>query len=163
MLAANKTRKAAVMCWMCDHPGSTVQDFLNELDRKKRKRGWALMYVEVRNPYAYTIGLHERGLPELLVAGLDPESTTRLLNAVAERTVRGERLRPGQQIKVGCLRIEIVEVANPDAHMNAAVPFNGRDFRALQLVWADRRSRWPWTAAFEGRGTQPVLGIRFPH
>ena len=39
-------------------------------------------------------------------------------------------------------------------------PFDG-PFRALQLVWADRRGRWPWAADFDdGRGTQPVLGLR---
>jgi Domain of unknown function (DUF4262) len=150
------------MCWMCEHPGSTTQDLLNELRAKKLKNGWAMMYVETRTPYAYTIGLHERGLPELLVTGLAPQRAAWLLNHVAQKAVHGAPLMPGERIRLGPgLVIEIVEVEQPGAHMNAAVAFYGSDFRAVQLVWADGRGRWPWAAAFDdGRGTQPVLGLR---
>jgi hypothetical protein len=151
------------MCWMCDHPGSTWQDFLDELRKKMRKHGWTVLYVEIdRTPYAYTIGLHERGLPELLVTGVSPQRALWLLNHVAKKAVNGEPLTPGQRMRLvtGTL-IEIVEVEQPDAHMDAAVAFYGADLRALQLVWPDGRGHWPWSAAFEdGRGTQPVLGVR---
>jgi hypothetical protein len=153
------------MCWMCDHPGTTQEDFINELRRKKRKYGWTVMFVESdRTPYAYTIGLHERGLPELLVSGVAPQRAAWLLNRVAARALRGEPLTPGQRIKLipGPL-IEIVEVEQPDAHMDMAVAFYGSDFQARQLVWPDGRGRWPWAVGFEdGRRTQPVLGVRRP-
>jgi hypothetical protein len=39
----------------------------------------------------------------------------------------------------------------------------GGPIRAVQLVWADGRGRWPWSADFaDGRGSQPVLGCRAP-
>jgi len=81
---------------------------------------------------------------------------------VARDAVTGNTLTPGQQIKLpaGPL-IEIVEMKHPDAHLKFAVAFGGPETRALQLVWADGRGRWPWSAAFcDGRRRQPVLGIR---
>ncbi|WP_306306552.1 DUF4262 domain-containing protein [Mycobacterium celatum] len=61
---------------MCDHPGSTVEEWFAEIEKTKAKHGWAVQYVESdRAPYAYTAGLHEHGLPELLVTGLPPLPT----------------------------------------------------------------------------------------
>jgi hypothetical protein len=81
---------------------------------------------------------------------------------VARDALAGKDVTPGSQIKVpaGPL-IEIVEMSRPDAHLNFAVAFGGPEIRALQLVWADGRGRWPWSAAFcDGRRKQPVLGVR---
>lgn len=156
-------RRAAPVCWMCDHPGATQQDYFDELRTTVLKHGWAVQYVESdRTPYAYTIGLHDRGVPELLVSGLPPQRAGRLLNSMARDTVRGNPFTPGQQISVptGPL-IEIVEVQHPDAHMDWAVAFGGPELRAPQLVWADGRGCWPWAVGFgDGRRRQPVLGLR---
>ena len=98
-----------------------------------RKNGWAVQYVESdRTPFAYTIGLHDWGLPELLVTGVSPPRASRLLNGVARDALRGLSLTPGSQIKVqaGPL-IEIVDVDHPDAHMGWAVESGGPDVRAV--------------------------------
>jgi hypothetical protein len=80
------------MCWMCDHPGSTIDDYLDELRAKILEHGWAVQYVENdRTPYAYTIGLHDHGLPELLVTGVAPRRAQRLLNRVARTATRHRR------------------------------------------------------------------------
>lgn len=151
------------MCWMCEHPGSTNQDYLDELRTTMLEHGWAVQYVESdRTQYACTIGLYDRGLPELLVTGVSPRRAARLLNGVAENAVRGEPPTPGEQItlRAGPL-IEAVAVEHPDAHMDVVVALYGSELRALQLVWADGRGRWPWAAGFgDGRGRQPVLGVR---
>jgi hypothetical protein len=151
------------MCWRCDHPNTTVDDYLDELRKTMLESGWAVQYVErSRTPFAYTVGLHDCGLPELLITGVSAQRATRLLNSVAGNMMGGKTLTPGQKIAVtsGPL-VEIVEVANPDAHLTWAVAFGGQGVRALQLVWADGRGRWPWAAAFgDGRGRQPVLGAR---
>jgi Domain of unknown function (DUF4262) len=106
------------MCWKCDHPTATDDDYLDELRKTMVEHGWAVQYVESdRAPFAYTV-------------------------------------RSGPLV-------EIVEVANPDAHITWAVAFGGPNVRALQLVWADGHGRWPWAAEFsDGRGRQPVLGVR---
>ena len=150
------------MCWMCDHPGATQQDYFDELRSRVQKHGWAVQYVEIdRAPYAYTVGLHDRGLPELLVIGLSPSWAGRLLNIMCPRRHARRSAAPGKQISVPTGLIEVVEVEHPDAHMNWAVAFGGPDVRALQLVWADDCGRWPWALGFDGgRTRQPVLGVR---
>jgi Domain of unknown function (DUF4262) len=150
------------MCWLCDHPDASLDDYFDLLREKMRKDGWAIQYVEDRTPFAYTIGLHDCGLPELLVTGVSPQRAKRLLNAGARDAMRGRTLTPGEQITLGTgPLIEIVEVHHPDAHMNWAVAFGGPGIRAMQLVWADGRGRWPWAPGFcDGRTRQPVLGFR---
>ena len=151
------------MSWKGDDPNATVGGYLDELRTAMREHGWAVQYVDHgRTPYAYTVGLHDCGLPELLITGVSRQRATRLLNTVAGDLMAGRTLTPGQKtaVQAGPL-IEIVEVAHPDAHMEWAVAFGGPDVRALQLVWADGRGRWPWAAAFsDGRARQPVLGVR---
>jgi hypothetical protein len=147
---------------MCDHPGSTIDDYLDLLHAKVVKHGWAVQFVEDRIPYAYTIGLHECGLPELLVTGVSPQRAVRVLNGCGRNMLRNGAPTSGDRIQLpGGPLIEIVTVDHPDAHMGIAVAFHGIDFSALQLVWADGRGRWPWAADFsDGRGRQPVLGMR---
>jgi Domain of unknown function (DUF4262) len=151
------------MCWQCDHPNATADDYLDELRMTMLEHGWAVQYVESdRTPFGYTVGLHDCGLPELLITGVSAERAGRLLNTVAKDMMGGTVLSAGQKVAIrsGPL-VEIVEVANPDAHMKWAVAFGGPELRALQLVWADGRGRWPWAAAFsDGRARQPVLGTR---
>jgi len=151
------------MCWMCDHPGATMQDHLDEVRSKMLRHGWAVHYVEAnRTPYAYTVGLTRRDLPELLVTGVSPQGASRLLTSAVEYALRGAALAPGAQwtLRAGP-RVEAVEVEHPDAHMGAAVAFFADELRAVQLVWADGRGRWPWAADFcDGGGRQPVLGVR---
>jgi hypothetical protein len=155
--------KLTVMDRKFDQPNTTTDDYLDELRRTMQEHGWAVQYVESdRIPFAYTVGLHDCGLPELLMTGVSRQRAIRLLNVVAKDMMGGRTLTPGQKIAVtsGPL-VELVEVANPDAHMTWAVAFGGQGVRALQLVWADGRGRWPWAAAFsDGRGRQPVLGVR---
>jgi hypothetical protein len=151
------------MCWQCDNPDLTIEDYFDEVRETIRTHGWMVQYVESdRTPFAYTIGLHDWGFPELSITAVSPQRATRLLNTVARDAVAGKNLTPGQQFKLpsGPL-IEIVGMSRPDAHLNFAVAFGGPEIRALQLVWADGRGRWPWSAAFcDGRRKQPVLGIR---
>ncbi|BBZ30942.1 hypothetical protein MMAD_52370 [Mycolicibacterium madagascariense] len=78
------------MCWLCDHPDRTLGDYLDLLRAKIRRRGWVVQYVEGgRHSFAYTIGLHARSLPELLVTGLEPRQAQWLLDTFAKRTLRG--------------------------------------------------------------------------
>ncbi len=140
------------MCWKCDNPNGTIEDYLDELRRAMRDHGWAVQFVEHdKRPLAYTVGLHSRGLPELLITGLNPRVSTRVLNSIAHMIVDDRFL------------MEVVEVDHPEVHLKFAVEMCGPDLRALQLVWADNWGRFPWEAGWsQGRRRQPVLGIRAP-
>lgn len=152
------------MCWQCDHPGATRQDYLEELRGLVSKNGWAVQYVEADPPFAYTVGLSGAGLPELLVTALPPEQSMRLLNMVADYMVHRAVPAPGDTMTFpddSCA--EFVEVTHPDVHMGWAVAFHGGPIRARQIVWCDDSGQSPWCPDFDGGGTrQPVLGTRGP-
>ena len=154
------------MCWQCDHPEATRADYRDVLRRKILEHGWAVQFVESdRTPFAYTIGLHPAGLPELLVTGLSPEWSLRILNTVADYLIRERVPTPGDTIQLpdGWLG-EFVAVAQPDAHMGIAVELYGPEVRALQLVWWDEHGHSPWCPDFnKGGRRQPVLGLRGPN
>lgn len=112
-------RKGAEMCWMCDHPEATAEEYLDEVYGIMLMHGWAVQHVECeRRPFAYTVGLTRRGLPELVVTGLSPRRGQRLLNIAARRALVGDLLTPGMQttLPAGPL-VETVQVTHPDAHL----------------------------------------------
>ncbi|WP_233716164.1 DUF4262 domain-containing protein [Mycolicibacterium vinylchloridicum] len=157
-----RNERGHAMCWICDHPDRTIADYLDEVRGKIQRRGWTVQYVESPQlPFAYTIGLTDYGVPELLITNVSPQRALRVLNGSAEHLLRGVQLTAGQQFTLcGCPMLEVVEVEHPDAHMGFAVALYG-PIRALQLVWADGRGRWPWAADFCDRESrQPVLGVR---
>ncbi len=155
------------MCWSCDHPGTTQLDYLDHLRRLITRSGWAVQGVErdhIHPPWAYTVGLTPRGHPELVVTGRQLGKAAELLNHVAAHVLHDSALTPGEQLPmIGGPLVEIVELPQPDAHLESAVALYGPRIRALQLVCADDRGHWPWDRGYRGgRGGQPVLGPRAP-
>lgn len=89
------------MCWACDHPGSTYQDQLDHMRELMVRHGWAIQGVEgdrIHPPYAYTLGLTQCGLPELVVTGMALRRAAELLNSVAAHVVHAEPPAPGERI-----------------------------------------------------------------
>jgi hypothetical protein len=151
------------MCWICDHPGATRADYLDQVRRVIARYGWAVQEVErdrVHPPWAYTVWLTTFGQPELVATGLSRRRAADLLNGVAAHLLHAAAPRPGEQVKLvdGPL-IQIVEVGEPAAHLAVAVELFGPRIRALQVVHADDRGHWPWDLGYRGvQGGQPVLG-----
>jgi len=153
------------MCWLCDHPDATHFDYLEHVRDLIACCGFMVQGVEGdrhHSPWAYTVGLTAHGKPELVVTGLSLARSARLLNDVAPHVLHADAPRPGEVVPLrGGPVIEIVEVAEPTAHLYVAVDIFGTKIRALQLVHADDHGHWPWEVGFRGgRGGQPVLGVR---
>lgn len=152
------------MCWQCDHPGATRQDYLEELRGVVSKNCWAVQYVEADPPFAYTVGLSGAGLPELLITGLPPARSMLLLNEMAHYMAHEVEPAPGDTVTFpdgSCA--EFVEVTHPDVHMGWAVAFRSGPIRGLQVVWCDDAGHSPWCPDFNSGGRrQPVLGTRGP-
>jgi len=153
------------MCWECDHPGSTRDDYLDYVNGLIAEHGWAVQGVQrdrIHPPWAYSVGLTAYGEPELVVTGLPLRRACGLIDAVAAHVLHATAPRPGEQIPLhGGPLIEIVKVSVPSAHLVTAVEIYGSRLRALQVVHADDRGHWPWDAGYRGvRGGQPVLGER---
>ncbi len=154
------------MCWQCDHPDATYEDYLAHLRRTISRCGWAIQGVErsgIHPPWAYTVGLTRACCPELVVTGMPFTKAATLLNGVADHVMHAGPPEPGQQVELrGGLLIEIVEVTEPTAHLLMAVAVYGPRIQARQIVHADYRGYWPWESGYRGsgRGGQPVLGTR---
>lgn len=152
------------MCWQCDNPDGSDEEYLDVLRAIISEHRWAIQFVEdEQRPFAYTVGLHGMGHPELLITGLPPQTSARLLNSIAHQMVDGDMwLRPAVHIDYqNEFLLEVVEVEHPDVHLKCAVGLFGARIRAFQLVWADDRRRWPWDRGWgNGRRRQPVFGQR---
>ena len=155
------------MCWQCDNPTKTTDEYVREVLLPAIEcHGWAVQAVEGGRrsaPFAYTVGLTEAGLPELLVTGMAAYRAAALLNVAAAHWLHAEPLPVhGAHLDLEHVCLELVDLPQPDAHLLMAVRLYGREaVTAQQLVRADDRGRWPWDRGHRaGRGGQPVLGPR---
>ena len=154
------------MCWMCDRPEATFADYVDEVLQPMIDRfGWAVQAVggsRVHAPFSYTVGLTRRGLPELMMTGKQAVEAAQVLNDCARRLTHDRPPDPGELVQIHDRWFEVVGLPHPEAHLFVATGLYGEaDVRALQLVWADERGRWPWQVGHRGgRGGQPVLGPR---
>ncbi|MDV3124956.1 DUF4262 domain-containing protein [Mycobacterium sp. 21AC1] len=152
------------MCWKCDNPNGTTEQYLDGLRATIDDHGWAVQGVEDdKRPFTYTVGLHGQGLSELIITGMATHTAARLLNSIAHMiTEDGTALAPAMHIDhQDEFLFEVVAVDHPDVHLRYSTMLFGDGVRALQLVWADARGRWPWDAGWgHGRRRQPVLGVR---
>jgi hypothetical protein len=95
--------------------------------------GWQVQIVEHdRRPFAYTVGLHNRGLPELLITGLNAHVSNRVLKSIGHMIVDdGTFLAPAMHTDYqDRFLMEVVEVAHPDVHLKDAVRICGPEVRA---------------------------------
>jgi hypothetical protein len=153
------------MCWQCDHPGATWQDYIEHVRRVLDEHCWLVQGVQRdarRPPYAYTVGLTGHDRPELVVTGMRYERAVAVLDGMAAHLLHAEPPAPGAVLPLaGGPQVEIVRVAAPSVHLLVAAACYGTGISALQLAYADNRGRWPWERGFRGgRGGQPVLGAR---
>lgn len=151
------------MCQLCENPDRSR--YLERLREGVADLGWLVQGVEGSGPHppwAYTIGLSGYGLPELVVTGLPVREGAELLNDLAAHSLHASSPAPGERIPLrGGPLIEVVPLTEPSAHVVFAVALYGAGIRALQLVHADSRGRWPWSPDYrDGHGGQPVLGVR---
>jgi len=103
-------------------------------------------------PFAYTVGLFELGHPELIVYGLDVESSGGMLNWFAAQIRDGEVFSPGQVIQPpeSGTRLLVQTFHDPWLLYTANRHYRrGREapVRALQLIW-DAGGAFPWEVGY---------------
>jgi len=143
-----------------------------------RRHGWAIEYIgggccsvpgcdggdDDGPPFAYTVGIFGLGHPELLVFGLDPGATARLLNSLGDRIRADESLIPGQLVGVEGWNRRVVpeEVPNPGEIVFTANRFYERPSEfsvpVFQLSYDDDAGRFPWEPGFADPKSQPRPG-----
>jgi hypothetical protein len=122
---------------------------------------------ELAPPWAYTVGLwlSYQG-PELIMAGLPVEHMTTILSYVADRIADGAGVDVADEIGGICpcsLTIRPVHVSWRRTNMFSISDRYYGYVRPtyLQVVWPDRRGRYPGERGFQAKyeGRQPMLWL----
>jgi hypothetical protein len=140
-------------------PPPEVLAWLDQEDRRTtdavRRFGVSIEYVSGdarrrETSFAYTIGLFGIAHPELLVAGLDPRTSSLLLSDIAARIRSGGDLVVGEVLEFDgwSHRVTVERIPNPGEIAFGANRFYQRpdafSVELLQLTYDDREGLFPW-------------------
>lgn len=102
-------------------------------------------------PFTYTIGNAEKGLPELLMVGIGSKTSHDVLNDLSEKMVeRGrafddlERVDVGGKVPVCVIEADDVVKEKFTIQVGGALGIDDRDYRVLQVLCPDEEGRLPW-------------------
>lgn len=126
----------------------TPREFVKKIEAVVEAEGWAVQGVLSDPPYCYTVGLHKRGLPEVVVLGLPPEISQEVLGVVV-RQLTEKQLEPRE----GAVYNEIFDgfpatfTKVSQAHIKERLQIANiiaQDYvSAWQLLWPDESGRFP--------------------
>ncbi len=135
-----------------------------------RLHGQHLMGViateEGEMPFVYTIGNHQRGLPELLFVGAAGGDFGRMLNFLGEMMrERGKAFYDGEQVSLGGkFPVKIVEAgarARADFTIQVGQYYGTQSYRVQQIVLCDTEGRFPGDpGCAEPYASQLVLAVK---
>jgi Domain of unknown function (DUF4262) len=130
----------------------------DKLSADIEKFGWTVLLLEATTylpSFAYTVGLWKNYKhPEIISFGL----TTKTLHVILNDA--GGIAKTGQAIEVGKNYDDFFENSNTkflnvdrrniaDYFGQAINFYNSNDFPAMQLVWTDRKNKFPWDTDYE--------------
>lgn len=129
--------------------------------------GWAIRHVmgdpeSGAAPFSYTVGLTSLDHPELIATGLPFEVAQSFLNSAGLLVKEGAILTNGLVTDALTESGTVTFMTATDVSGLAAVgEVYGQEAHALQLVWPDSSSHYPWDAGYNNpRSAQPLLGDR---
>jgi len=140
----------------------------DELADDIEKYGWIVLAIEKSDylpGFVYTVGLWKKYKhPEIICFGLSTETLQTILN------IGGELVKSGQTLTTGKIYDDFfenspaqflnVDQRNISDYFGFAKWYNDyEEFPALQLIWTDRNSLFPWDTGFEKEfeRRQPLL------
>lgn len=171
---ACETREGAVFMVTLDSDGqSSVVDrraaVVEDTRAKITKYGWSVVGVFPTAegdgvPFAYTVGLTAKQLPELAIYGLHSRVSHPVLNAAARQMVEaGAPLVSGQRVKgvlAGGVELAAVEMTDRTEDLSMVRQVYGSLGAAVQLCWPDVDGLFPWEQGSSiSTGEQPVCGM----
>jgi hypothetical protein len=121
---------------------------------------------ELQVSFSYSIGLPITfpGAAEVLIIGLDPDSSQQIINTIVALMKKGKRFADGDQargiIKRLPLAFRTVATHHYADYMGQAIEYHGgSNWSLLQVIWPDTKGKFPWQAGFEERfrEKQPLL------
>ena len=135
-----------------------------------RAVGWSVSAVlgdEIAPPWAYTVGLwlSHQG-PELTMFGLPVEHLTTILNSMGDRMANGALIEAGDRADGICPCSLAIRPVHASWRTTSLFAISDRYYgyvrpACLQVVWPDRRGRYPGDRGFQARyeGRQPMLWL----
>jgi hypothetical protein len=132
------------------------------------QHGWTVLSFEKGKAfpqYSYTVGLARKGVPELIMLGLDADTSRAALNRLAQKLIAGDQVANGdrldQIISVYAVVPRELSSAIAAKHMKFAKLFaQNQPWKALQVYWPDPSGIFPWEADYDKTWLklQPNLG-----
>lgn len=111
----------------------------------------------------HTVGLAEKGWPELVMVGIEPRVAGQVLNSVMKRG----QMKAGDIIEGVAtipMRCETISEDAIEAFMGQAIAYRiahgGREIEALQLVFSDSEKRWPEDEGFNKTETRTQVLLK---
>jgi Domain of unknown function (DUF4262) len=141
------------------------------------RHGFFIQYVlgdRGHPPWAYTIGLAARGVPEFVVMGIDAESASFLLHRVHDDVTAGRPIRIGRDRRhaIGGIPVRFLRVLDDYLDVRLGLFGTAEGYNAstvgwpwtprfLQVVWAAENRALPWSARYPARlrRLQPLLDV----
>jgi hypothetical protein len=146
-----------------------ISDRYLGIDGRIARHGWDVQHVfgvpgEYGYPtFDYTIGMAGKSLPDIIVFGLQPRLGRKWLNAVVRRLIK---------TGVPDLDTDLYGLTDDLPARLLPVPRRVADtylfqtkarypaFTALQLVWCDENSLYPWNSGFSPRWDMSQIILR---
>lgn len=155
-------------------PPSAQDDYDKELLSNLSEVGWHNLHIageEALPPFSFSIGhFHNANHPEIIVAGLPPETSEQLLNVAAVH-IHGEGqpiepFRPYedflQGLNVAFIPVGLEHYGEFLGYANWYYDDLPKPYPVMQMVWPDPAGLFPWEEGFDGAYAhlQPLLMSR---
>ncbi len=151
------------MEYKCDHKGFDREEIENHIEKYGCH---VVMVIGDHLPgFAYSIGLYERfGHPEIICFGMDLNMMAGLINDACVWIREGNKVDPyfsypdyleSADVKF----IPIEKIYYNDYFAFGINYYQGNNFPALQMVWPDKKNKFPWEEGFyePWKFQQPLL------
>lgn len=145
-----------------------MDGFLEKMEKTIADHGFMVLMTSKEIPEGmlgmfYTVGLHDKGLPEIITFGLPPDAGQSFLNLAAARLIAGELPLDTPIEKIGNLPV-VFKAVDPESgagHLNVANSRAEHQVPAIQLFWSDTAGLFPWDTGYDVRflPMQPLLHL----
>lgn len=136
-----------------------INAYMEKVASMVEEHGWIVQAIGTSPMLFYTVGLAQKGLPELVITGISVEAAQSIINTFARKLVEGKFTLDDAAMERGDKFDDVLE--NYSAKLRWVSPMQTRqlnvarvfaqsdEFRAVQIVWPDPKGRFEGEAGFE--------------
>jgi Domain of unknown function (DUF4262) len=159
-------------CQLCDadEAGLGADTYMESIRDHIARVGWAVpaVYGDDQGPsWAYSVGIwHTHRGPELAMFGCPVDNMAGIINGLGRQIAEGVQIAPGDMVEGLCPYPLAIRPVHQSWRMTSMFAVSDSFYGYvrppfLQIVWPDRRCRFPCERGFERRfeGHQPLLWL----